>query len=658
MPFKGFEMGAKTWQHPEVHRRWVEEEKAKAAEQKKQKDEAKLAKEVEKEQRKLLQKQLAADKLLDKERKEDEYLAKLKADVARLEAKRMGPQPNKIAAYNKERVIKQAEEREKEAEKEVKLTAAEMLKLREKKLEDKKKAQFWRLNDADRHMLELMSPGERVEYGFGPYEEDELEYEPELQQRFSSLGLGTTSANKAHTADKLRKFIFTPGVTAAFEPISLALPLEGVPDLSTLSAEDKATVQLIVQEETQRLREELAKYAIEEFGANALLQFETSGAVPVEDEAQLQAGILYEIRGQGIPARLASSKPHLRAQRPSQYTRFAAAAHPSPSAGGGRGWQGFGGAAAAGGGGGWGANAYEANGGAGWRDPPLFGDHAQRDGWGPTAGGAGGGSGWDAWTGGAVAGGGAQHGWGATGLPGGWNASATERQDGGAFWHGLPNRAPRARQPHGIHAQAPAALRNLPWGAQQYVKRMREQQEREERELAAAAAAGGAAAGFPGAAAGFTAPLASQTPKVPFATEDPALFGNAFPRPSYPLSPVAPSLRAVPAPPPAQTGATGWGSPLANGQAAAAAAQHAQQPGMAETRPVATTDPDNGGVGVGGGGSGGGSGGLAGWFGWGKAAPAPAPAPAAAAPVAQAPASSAQPQAQVGGADWKMGQAW
>lgn len=60
----------------------------------------------------------------------------------------------------------------------------------------------------------------------------------------------------------------------------------------TLSAEDKATVQLIVQEETQRLREELAKYAIEEFGANALLQFETSGAVPVEDEAQLQAGIV------------------------------------------------------------------------------------------------------------------------------------------------------------------------------------------------------------------------------------------------------------------------------------------------------------------------------------------------------------------------------
>lgn len=37
--------------------------------------------------------------------------------------------------------------------------------------------EFWRLNDADRHMLELMSPGERVEYGFGPYEEDELEYE-------------------------------------------------------------------------------------------------------------------------------------------------------------------------------------------------------------------------------------------------------------------------------------------------------------------------------------------------------------------------------------------------------------------------------------------------------------------------------------------------
>ena len=35
--------------------------------------------------------------------------------------------------------------------------------------------EFWRLPDSDRHRLELMPPEERVQYGFGPYEEDELE---------------------------------------------------------------------------------------------------------------------------------------------------------------------------------------------------------------------------------------------------------------------------------------------------------------------------------------------------------------------------------------------------------------------------------------------------------------------------------------------------
>lgn len=173
-----------------------------------------------------------------------------------------------ILEYDKDRVVKQAEEREKELDKEVKLTAAEMLKLREKELEEQKKQQvrsaqsvaarteadlatsqekeladladrrrcvavnlfancpsqahpltsrrelleykhalglshdhprppqrppltsrrplslhddpeFWKLDDADRHRLELMHPDERVQYGFGPYEEDEIERECE-----------------------------------------------------------------------------------------------------------------------------------------------------------------------------------------------------------------------------------------------------------------------------------------------------------------------------------------------------------------------------------------------------------------------------------------------------------------------------------------------
>ncbi|BGP42712.1 hypothetical protein JCM10449v2_006724 [Rhodotorula kratochvilovae] len=705
MPF-AWEMGAKTWQHPEVHKRWVEEEKAKAAALKKKKEEEKLAKEVEKQQPMLVKKQLVDETRAQREQKKDD-LAQLKADVARLEMKRTGETPEKrVALYDAERAKKHIEEREKEVGKEVKLSALEMLALQEKELEEKKKAQekelaamadqrrrelleykhalglssagphpprrpkklpnrplsllddpeFWRLPDADRHMLELMSPEERVEYGFGPYEEDEVEYEPELRERFNALGVAP-AVSEEQLAQKIKRFVFMreanpPGITAVYEPITLSLPLEGIPDLSTLSAEDKRTAQLIAQDESKRLRDELARYAIEQFGANALVEFRESGIVPVQEEETLQAGFVYELRAQGTPARLSRPPPAHAAARLPPAAAAAAAAARNPGA-----------ALGAGGTGGHGHG--RANGGAGWDDGPLFGmDNADAwggggggvvgGGWGAGGGGGGwgggvrdamgnlpggwggaggGGAGWDGWA--ANGGGGAGEGWGRAGMPSGWGGGGIGgggggwggggRNDGGAVWRGLPKR-PGGWGAPAPHHQAPPELRNLPWGAQQYVKKMRERQEREEREMAAAAAAAPVASAY--------AHPAAATAPPPHPIEDPALFGNAFPRPSYPSPAPAAGLSYAHAP-------------------AAASAR-------AETM-RATMDPDDGGAVLGGAG--------AGWSaGVQPGAGAAAAAPAAAAGRWGAPIGGAAAAGGAGlgggaggagaGQDLRAGQAW
>ncbi|TNY20431.1 hypothetical protein DMC30DRAFT_253705 [Rhodotorula diobovata] len=343
-----WQMGAKTWQHPEAHKRFVEQEKAKAAAAKKSREEAKLAKEVEKEQRQLMRKQLVDQTRAQREAKKDEYLAQLKADVARLEMKRTGDTPERrIALFDKTRAAKQVEEREKEVGKEVELSALEMLALKEKELEEKHKEQeehlaeladrrrrelleykhalglssagphppqrpkrfpgrplsllddpeFWRLPDSDRHMLELMGPEERVQYGFGPYEEDELEHEPAPRQQFPGP-TAVPESSEEQLGHRVRNFVFTadpspPGMSAtADEPITLSLPLDGIPDLSTLGAEDRRTAHLIAQDESKHLRDELARHAIEEFDANALVDFAESGLVPVEEEELVQAGFV------------------------------------------------------------------------------------------------------------------------------------------------------------------------------------------------------------------------------------------------------------------------------------------------------------------------------------------------------------------------------
>ncbi|GAA5895761.1 hypothetical protein JCM8208_005080 [Rhodotorula glutinis] len=563
-----WQMGAKTWQHPEVHQRWVEEEKARAAAAKKAREEAKLAKEVGKEQRQLMRRQLVDKTRQQREDKKDEYLAKLKADVARLEMKRTGDTPDKlIALYDKTRALKQVEEREKEIGKEVKLSALEMLAIREKELDEKKREQekhladladrrrrelleykhalglsstgprpphrptalanrpqsllddpaFWRLDDADRHLLELMRPDERVEYGFGPYEEDELENGPAGQQHLAQPG-AVPMMKEGQLAEKIKSFVFTADphpptlVSAADEPITLSLPIDGLPDLSTLNAEDRRTAQLIVEDESKRVRDELAMFAIDEFSANALVDFVESGLVHVEEEELLRTGYVYELRAQGVPAVLSHGpRPAPHHPQPARHTHFAAPARPgaAPSP-----WGTFGGSLGGQGGG---------NGGAGWDDEPLFGGPAPgAAAWGAPAG-RGEGAGWTA--------SGARHGTGA--LPGAWGGG------GGAVWHGLPKRPSvgfGALPPPDPHHGAPAELKHLPWGAQQYVKAVRERREREERELAA------------GAAAAYHdpqphAPLAPH----PHPVHDPSLLRPAFPRSSQGLSPHAPAL-AHPAP--------------------------------------------------------------------------------------------------------------
>ncbi|KPV73854.1 uncharacterized protein RHOBADRAFT_54448 [Rhodotorula graminis WP1] len=669
-----WQMGAKTWQHPEVHQRWVEEEKARAAAAKVAREEAKLAKEVGKEQRQLIRRQLVDQTRQQREDKKDEYLAKLKADVVRLEMKRTGDTPDKrIALHDKAHASKHVEEREKVVGKEIKWSALEMLAIREKELDEKKKEQekhladladrrrrelleykhalglsssaprpphrpttlanrplsllddpaFWRLDDANRHLLELMRPDERAEYGFGPYEEDEVEAGAAAQQHPSLPG-AVPRIKEDQLARQIKSFTFTADpnpttlVSAADAPITLSLPVDGLPDLSTLTADDRRTAQLIVEDESKRLRDELAMFAIDEFGANALVEFDESGLVHVEGEELLRAGYVYELRAQGVPAVLSHApRPAPHHPQPARYAHFTAPARPAaaPSP-----WGTLGGSLGGLGGG---------NGGAGWDDEPLFGGPAPgAAAWGAPAGR--GGAGW------AVPG--VRHGAGA--LPGAWGGGG-----GGAVWHGLSERPTAgfsAFPPPDPHHGAPPELRHLPWGAQQYVKAVRERREREERELAAA----GAADVYHDAH-----PHPHLRPQ-PQPVHNPSLLQPNLARSSHVLSPHAPALAPV---------------------AARSAALHREL----EMQP-ATVDPDDGGGGGGALGLGGVRAGLAA-----PVAMAPAPAPAAASKgwgglkswltggggggTGGAGAATVGPAATVGqggaggagaGADLRAGQAW
>ncbi|BGP26950.1 hypothetical protein JCM10295v2_005912 [Rhodotorula toruloides] len=528
-----FEMGAKTWRDPLTHQKWIEEEKLRLQAAKHKVAEEKLAKEVENASSKLAQKEIAEKGRLIDEQKKDEYLARLKADVARLEAKQTGKvqDPLKdILEYDEERVVTQGDQREKELEKEVQLTAAEMLKLREKELEEKKKRQekemadladrrrrelleykhalglshdhqrpqrpplvsrrplslhddpeFWKLDDSDRHRLELIHPDERIQYGFGPYEEDEIERE-----------CGALAARQL--VQKMKEFVCTEethvaGLTKIFEPISHAVPLD-LPDLATLTPQDQQQAELTIQEEAQLLQDELVRFAIQQYGANALLSFQIDGPLPVEDPPLQQEGWIYELRANGIPALVAKAKPQSRAGYgafPSQHNKPAGRIPRSR---------------------------YPQDGGLAGRrfgDSPLFGlEDDFLAGLGRGTHGASAGYVGSLGIGGAPA---------RRGVAGtGWKQPAADWGGGGSlFGRGASMMIatlgtcyaiiddtrlvdhdfglfddPLAAQSRFSTAAAqpalPAHLKNLPWAAQQYVKRMRALQEQEEAEALARAA--------------------------------------------------------------------------------------------------------------------------------------------------------------------------
>ncbi|BGP34620.1 hypothetical protein JCM10296v2_006442 [Rhodotorula toruloides] len=497
---KFFEMGAKTWRDPLTHQKWVEEEKLRLEAANKKAAEEKLAKEVESASSELAQKKIVEKGRLVDEQKKDEYLAQLKADVARLEAKQAGKvqDPLKdILEYDKERVVKQAEERENELDKEVKLTAAEMLKLREKELEEKKQQQykhalglshdhprppqrlpltsrlplslfddpeFWKLNDSNRHRLELMHPDERVQYGFGPYEEDEVERELALRTGLDRLpgAQPQSMLDELQLAQKLKEFVCTErthvtGVTKTFEPISHTVPLD-LPDLATLSPQDQQQAELVIQQEAQLLQDDLMRFAIEQYGANALLGLRVDGPLPVEDPALLQEGYVYEVRAEGVPALISKAKPSFR-------SRYGGRPAPSNKTAGptsrGR-YSQFGGIAGV------------------HFDSPLFGlEDDFLTGLAHEAYGAGGGYSGDIGGTAAAGRGAAGPSWKRTAAGWGGGESLFARGDNFALFDDPPARQSRFATT-GPQPAVPSHLKNLPWAAQQYVKRMRALQEQEE----------------------------------------------------------------------------------------------------------------------------------------------------------------------------------
>ncbi|GAA5934675.1 hypothetical protein JCM1841_001775 [Sporobolomyces salmonicolor] len=590
-----FSMGAKTWRHPENAKLWLEQEKKKAAEAKTKAEEDAFKKEVESERGKILHDKLAEAGRLSTEDKQDGYIAKLKADVARLEAKRAGKPPEKssgekIADHDQARANKEIEERGKETDKEVKLAAEAMLTAQEQELAEKKKQQeqelaelaekrrrelleykhflglnakpepprrprrfadrppalhedpeFWKLGNGDQHRLEMMSPERRAEYGFGPYEEDEVEYDPDLHQRFETLGIGTTKlkesgagfTNEGRLEEKMRRFILrSPGqsptgfdVVREFEPFALPALLGDLPPPETLSAENRRAVDRTIDDQRKLLRHDMVKEAVLGPGANALLEFRITGPHPVHGG---EFAGQYELVAEGVPVRLV---PSLERARPGQ--RPPAAAHDPV-------WEGTHGRRPPG--------SDCNNGGAGFEDPPAFGE----DLWAMQAGAGAGGGGWnpfgEAGPLGGRGGGVAAAGWAGWGDEGGIAAGWGEG--------GQPPQAPL-----GGGGAGQTGWRG--WGG------TRRQ------------AGWGGGGGLP------VPPPAGPPPAEPTARtllEDPALFGNSFARPPDPSAGVA----ATPRPSQLGGGAGGGGGGVTG------SAARGRHPLAAQREAQTTSDPDHG----------------------------------------------------------------
>lgn len=90
-----------------------------------------------------------------------------------------------------------------------------------------------------------------------------------------------------------------PGVVGYFDKIDNARAVQ-LPELAHLRDADLPVAQEILDEATFALQDELTLYAIEQYGANALVSFAVEGPLPVHDEQLLAQG--YVGRASGVSA--------------------------------------------------------------------------------------------------------------------------------------------------------------------------------------------------------------------------------------------------------------------------------------------------------------------------------------------------------------------
>ncbi|GAA5864347.1 hypothetical protein JCM3774_002759 [Rhodotorula dairenensis] len=352
-------MGAKAWLAPGVKLQG----ETRAAEAKRKKEEAGIAKALDKEASKLVRQTIRESGRLIAEEQKDNYLARLKADVAKLEAKQKAaaggkssgttaPQAEEGKPDARLAAAQEMERREAELEKKRKEHVRALAELAEFKrharpgfarpdggLEDRKQSLsaahpsiyddpgFWALEAPDRRRLEFMRPDERLHYGFGPYRADAVGDAP--------VAGFTQEVTIEH---KLRHFQCTeaatlPGVVHLSDKIDNARAVQ-LPDLTQLHDADLPAAQEILDEATYALQDELILYAIEQYGANALLSFVVEGPLPVEDEQLVAQGYLYEIVASGVPALIRppplTSRPYLEVTREPLATTHANLPDPPP----------------------------------------------------------------------------------------------------------------------------------------------------------------------------------------------------------------------------------------------------------------------------------------------------------------------------------------
>ncbi|GAA5834706.1 hypothetical protein JCM5353_007434 [Sporobolomyces roseus] len=269
---KLFEMQAKVWRDPETERHWIEKEKWRRTEEKKKLEEEKHRKKVEIEKGKIERTRLKETGRFVLMGKEDLHLAKLKADVARLEAKEKASLlelPSiRIKESGKIRSVDHG------------VPAANRIGSRAELVENRRRELF----DYKHYLNHLPAPC------------DPPTVDGRLKEKIADFTIRATGDS-----------LIDLRIISQREPLQLELDLELPRNHQQLMIREREEIEIRLGEQQRELEDAMIREAIE-LGANGLIEFFVEGPFPIE-EGELAGRHL--LVASGIPVQFAQSRPRL-----------------------------------------------------------------------------------------------------------------------------------------------------------------------------------------------------------------------------------------------------------------------------------------------------------------------------------------------------------